>query len=191
MSILESVYQEGPLKEAMAQKPGRFFEDDEDRLRDSPYEDYDFIRSKIDDFVADVSKTRWQFERGWFENFLFYIGNQWIVFDKNKRVFRERHMRKWVPRPYTNRFASTIDSIVGVLMQNKVNPSVWPATDDADDLAATSVAEKVKKVIQDEVRQDEVAQRLAPLIVLSGDGFCHQERFARPSSTRQSERWLA
>lgn len=171
MSILDSVYQDGPLKEAMAQTPGRYFEDEEDRLRDTPYEDYDFLRNRIDEFVADVSKTRWQFERGWFENFLFYIGNQWIVFDKNKRVFRERHMRKWVPRPYTNRFASTCDSIVGVLMQNKVNPSVWPSTDDADDLAATSVAEKVKSIIREEIKQDEVAQRLAPLIVLNADGF--------------------
>ena len=121
--------------------------------------------------MNDASKVRWQFERQWFKAQLFYIGNQWIQFDSAKRQFRQRHMRKWVPKPYTNRYASTADTIMGMLAGNEVLPTPWPATDDSDDIASASVAQKVMRIIADEIDRGAVAAQLSPLIVLNGDAF--------------------
>ena len=170
MSLMDSVFAQSALKEAEHNSPGRFLED-ADIAPGSAYEDFDRIRSLRDDFVSDSSKVRWQFERLWFESMLFYIGNQWIVFDSHRRQFRQRHMRKWVPKPYTNRFASTADAIMGILAGNEVRPTPWPATGDSDDVAAASVAQKVMRIIEDEIQRGPVSSQLAPLVVLNGDAF--------------------
>lgn len=138
---------------------------------ESPYNDHVKIRDRIKKAITDNSKNRWYFERQWFTCILYYIGNQWITWDTRSRNFRERKLRKYVPKPVNNRFASTIDTIIAAVQSVKVLPSAWPATDDTDDVAAADVAERVIPVIDDEIDIEQCREQAAAWLVLNADAF--------------------
>ena len=140
---------------------------------EDPYADTKAIALRVTDFVKDCDKSRWAFERQWFRSVLYYLGNQWLTWDGRSRKWRERKLRKWVPKPVTNRFASTVDSIVSAIQGTKVLPSAWPATSDPRDIGAANVADRVLDVIGQEIKSERVRQHLAKWIVLCGDAFAY------------------
>lgn len=138
----------------------------------SPYEDFDLIRNRIKEHVETVSRSRHQFERQWFQAVSYYVGNQWIKWDEARGTYRQRNLkRKWVPKPVTNRFASTVDTIRGALESIRIDPSFWPATSDPNDIASASVAEKVRSIIDDEIEIKRVKREIAAWVTLCGDAF--------------------
>lgn len=144
---------------------------DSDQPADDIYKDYDKLRSRVKDAVDVKDHLRWAFERLWFRAILYYLGNQWLTWDARSRRWREKKLRKWVPKPVTNRYASTIESIVSAIQSFKVLPSAWPATDDVEDIAATNVAERAIDIINDEIHVDCVREAVAKWIGLNGDAF--------------------
>ena len=140
---------------------------------EDPYADTKAIALRVTDFVKDCDKSRWAFERQWFRSVLYYLGNQWLTWDGRSRKWRERKLRKWVPKPVTNRFASTVDSIVSAIQGTKVLPSAWPATSDPSDIGAANVADRVLDVIGQEIKSERVRHHLAKWIVLCGDAFAY------------------
>ena len=173
MGLMDKIWAEGPLKEAQDKSPGKLIDSEFNVAEgeEGPYGDYQALRLGTQEFIDEVSKARRTFERIWFESMLFYLGNQWLTFDNSKRQFRQRHLKKWVPKPYTNRYASTADTIMGVLEGIEVRPTAWPGTDDPDDIASASVAQKVLRIIDDEIDHKKVMNQLAPLVVLQADAF--------------------
>src|SRR6267142_2721028 len=63
------------------------------------------------------ARRRWLFEREWYRNVLFYIGQQWVVYDETFRRWRKRNMPAWVPLPVTNRLASTVNTLRSSISQ--------------------------------------------------------------------------
>ena len=174
MSLLDSIQQkvgqmfdkENLADPASASEPA--FKEDEQK---NPYENHELIRSQIKEFLDTTDKLRWAFERLWFRSILYYLGNQWLTFDARSRRWREKKLRKWVPRPVTNRFASTCDTIVATIEQTKVEPSAWPATDDVEDIASANVADRLMSVIDDEIQVAKIRRSIASWMVLNGDCF--------------------
>lgn len=149
--------------------PGKLTEQGQEPA--SPYDDHQKIVDRIKEQITNNSKNRWYFERNWFASVLYYLGNQWITWDTRSRNFRERKMRRYVPKPVNNRFASTVDTVIAAVQSVKVMPSAWPATDDVDDIAAAEVAERVIPVIDDEIDIERVRGEIAAWMVLNGDAF--------------------
>lgn len=156
------------------------------------YDDHDKIRDRIKKSIDDPSKSRWYFDRLWFSAILYYVGNQWITWDTRSRQFREKKLRKYVPKPVNNRFASTLDTIVAAVQSVKVKPSAWPATDDVEDIAAADVADRVIPIIDEEIDSELVREMLANWVVLTADAFAfpHYDKQDTKLGTRiiQSER---
>lgn len=136
-----------------------------------PYQDETAIVSRIKEHLDKVDKLRWAFERLWFRSLLYYLGNQWIVWDTRSRRWREKRLRRWVPRPVTNRFASTVDTICAAIQAFKVMPSAWPASQDAKDIAAADVADKIIPVIDEEIEVHKVRALVAKWMTLNADCF--------------------
>ena len=168
--MLDKIFELFSKKGVETETPGKLL-DPQTQVSDSPYNDHVKIRERVKKQIQDNSKNRWYFERQWFTSVLYYIGNQWITWDTRSRNFRERKLRKYVPKPVNNRFASTVDTIIAAVQSVKVMPSAWPATDDTDDVAAADVAERVIPVINDEVDIDTAREQAAAWVVLNGDAF--------------------
>src|SRR5574337_1889151 len=111
-----------------------------------PYEDGAAIASEVLEHIREVDKLRWAFERLWFRSVLYFLGKQWLTWDARSRRWREKKIRKWIPKPVTNRFASTAEALCSAIQATRVEPSAWPATDDAEDIAAANVADRLIEV---------------------------------------------
>lgn len=162
----------GQKQPERVEKAPRIVRDHHKEGAEGPYGDYAFIRTRIKNKVEDIAKVRWQFERLWFHCVMYQIGNQWVRWDDQRREWRQRNLkRKWVPKPVTNRFASTLSSIRGVISQSKVEPSAWPASDQAMDIAAAEIADQIIPVINDEIGVDKLRTLIAGWEVLCADAF--------------------
>lgn len=175
MSLLDKVYEHLSKKVSTAmggqptESPGRLTPDVEPGKE---FEDHDKIRTRIKEHIEDASRVRWAFERLWFRSILYYIGNQWVTWDGRGQRFRERRLvRKWVPKPVTNRYASTLDAVISAVQSVKVAPSVYPSTSDVDDLATAEVAERLLPVIYNEIDESMMRETIANWVVLNGDCF--------------------
>lgn len=136
-----------------------------------PYEDVDAIKARVKQHIDQTDRLRWAFERLWFRSVLYELGNQWLTWDARSRRWREKKLRKWVPRPVTNRYSSTCATIVSAIQSLKVAPSAWPATDDSDDIAAADVADRLFPVIEEEIDIASKRAMVARWMVLNGDCF--------------------
>lgn len=133
--------------------------------------DTDALTTEVLEFIKDCDKTRHSFERLWFRSILYFLGNQWLSWDSRSRKWGERKLRKWVPRPVTNRFASTVSSLCAAIQSTRVEPTAWPATNDHEDIATANVADRLIEVIRSEIKHDKVREALAKWVTLNADGF--------------------
>ena len=177
MSLLEKVFESfaaqnasfGGAKAPSDEPHGRLLEESSP---EELYANHDKIRERIWAHVEECSRTRFGFERNWFRNPLYYIGRQWLTWDQRGGRWREKRLvRKWVPKPVNNRFASSVDAIRGALQSFVVRPSVWPATTDTDDIASAEVADRFIPVIEDEVDMPKLREFIAAWMSLNADAF--------------------
>jgi len=130
--------------------------------------------TKIDKAESNYRHLRSGFEREWYRNLLYKQGHQWIVWDETGRMFREKTLAPWVPMPVTNKFASTLDSLVALVL--RVEPPVqWSPNNEADQLQRT-VAETSNAVLESlriKTGFQFWRQRLATWLVYTGNGWLH------------------
>lgn len=143
----------------------------EQEERKDPYADGATIAADVLEHLREVDKLRWAFERLWFRSVLYYLGNQWLTWDARSRRWREKKIRKWVPKPVTNRYGSTADTLCAAIQSTKVEPSAWPATEDTEDIAAANVADRVIEVIDPEIEVNKVREAIAKWVTLNADCF--------------------
>lgn len=143
-----------------------------------PYADGAKIAADVLEHIREVDKLRWAFERLWFRSVLYYLGNQWLTWDARSRRWREKKVRKWVPKPVTNRFASTADTLCAAIQSTKIEPSAWPATEDVEDIAAANIADRVIEVINPEIHIERLRESVAKWLTLNADAFafCYYDK---------------
>ena len=135
-----------------------------------PY-DTTALVTETKEFIEKCQQNRRSFDRLWFRSILYYLGNQWISWDKSSHRWKERKVKKWVPKPVTNRYASSTAAICAAIQSTVVNPAAWPATNDHEDIASANVADKVIEAIKTEIRHETLAGSIAKWQTLNGDCF--------------------
>jgi hypothetical protein len=116
---------------------------------------------------------RHAYERNWFRNVLFYLGVQWIQYLPNSRLWVPRNLKKWVPRPVTNKFASHCNTIIQVLCSKSPEVSARPATDTPEDIATADVTNRVLEVIFKEANTKDARRTAAAWMTMTGNAWLH------------------
>lgn len=137
---------------------------------DDPYDTTKLV-AETKEFMEKCQKNRRSFDRQWFRSILYYLGNQWISWDRSTNRYKERKLKKWVPKPVTNRYASSTSAVCAAIQSTVVNPAAWPSTNDHEDIATANVADKVIEVIKSEIRHESLAGAIAKWQTLNGDCF--------------------
>jgi hypothetical protein len=140
--------------------------DEEDK---DPYSDLEKINKRINDGLNSDKSQRAIFERSWFRNIMFWIGQQWIILSNGK--WQPRKVPAWFPRTQTNKFAEIANDIMASLTQGKVPISYVPATDNPEDEAMAEIADRVIDVIYEEAEMEAKEAELASWLVLTGNVF--------------------
>jgi hypothetical protein len=141
---------------------------------DASEEDQKYIRFVLDVKDAFVAK-RFLFEREWYRNILFYIGQQWITYEETFRRWRTRNLPRWVPLPVTNRLASTANVIRSSVAQIVPAFTATPTEENERSILSAAAADKYLGVIMQESGFRGARRRLASWVTLTGNGFLHTE----------------
>lgn len=135
-----------------------------------PYADLAKINERMDRVITIDKYQRSLFEREWFRNILFYVGQQWIIYEKSK--WRPKQLPMWYPRAQTNKFAEKTNDLISQLMQTNPPIRYIPALpDNPDSIATAEIGERVREVIYEEAKIDDKRPELAAWLILTGNGF--------------------
>jgi hypothetical protein len=133
------------------------------------YADKDAIRSLMDRKYDEWKRGREPFLRAAYRNVLFYLGLQWIRWDRGMGRWRTAKLPHNTPTPVTNVFASTMDALISVFARIEPQLNFRPgAPDEPDDRAAADVAVRAIDVVEDEVKLRITRQILAVWVGLTG-----------------------
>ena len=134
---------------------------------------------KLIQLVLDVKErtgaNRWIFERDWFRNVLYYVGQQWITYQEGSRRWRLRNMPTWVPLPVTNRLASTGNTIRSAVAQVIPSFTATPTQENEKSVLSANAADKYLDVILRESGFRAARRRLASWVTYTGNGFLFTE----------------
>lgn len=121
--------------------------------------------------IPQSNYNRRAFDRIFFRNALFQVGQQWIRYNRQSSQWQPISVPDWFPKQTTNKFAVCVDSMKSILDQ--CNPAIiyQPSTADEKDIAASQAAQGVSDVIDEEVGQRALQNELAAWVALTGNGF--------------------
>lgn len=120
-------------------------------------------------------QRRWLFEREWYRNVLFYIGQQWVVYDETFRRWRKRNMPAWVPLPVTNRLASTVNTLRSTISQVTPSFDARPMQETERSVISANASEKYLEILQNETNFRSARRRMASWLTLTGNAFLYNE----------------
>lgn len=129
------------------------------------------IRQHIEDRLSHYHLQKQQLDRLWYTSLLFYRGEQWITYDNTLLQFRRTNQRRVIPRPVTNRYAPTCNTIIAALSRFDPRIMIAPQTDSQEDIKTAQVANRVVKTIENEVHFDRLKAELLPWLVLTGIAY--------------------
>jgi hypothetical protein len=125
----------------------------------------------VNDTYERYRNGRPSFERSWYRNILFLLGNQWIVWDVLENKWRKKRLASFVPTPVTNKFASSGQRLVSVLSRVEPNWEYVPSSDNPADIEASEQCEKAEQIICEENRIEDIRQRVSSWITYTGNCF--------------------
>ena len=127
----------------------------------------------VEKTYSELKPGRASFEREWYENILFRMGNQWIVWDQagGSGKFRKQRLKNWVPTPVTNVFAATGQRLVSVLSRIEPNFEFVPQSDRAEDIQAAQMCDSVEDVVCEENKIDSLRQPIASWLTYTGNCY--------------------
>lgn len=131
------------------------------------------IIALVDETFARYRKRRQGFERDWFRNCIFKLGNQWIRWDKDTQQFRKKKLASWVPTPVTNIFNSTGERLVSVLSRIEPNWVFVPASDTEEDIASAEMSELIEPIICEENEVEKLRARCSQWLTWTGNAFLY------------------
>ena len=137
---------------------------------DASEKDKEYI-SFVLDIKESLTKYRSLFEREWYRNILFYVGQQWITYEETFRRWRTRNLPRWVPLPVTNRLSSTANVIRSSVAQIVPAFTATPTEENERSILSSAAADKYLDVIMQESGFRSARRRLASWVTLTGNGF--------------------
>lgn len=136
------------------------------------------LRTKIKE---QGRKGKRNFEPVWFRNILLIVGEQWINFDKTRRVWAKADFDDWIPRPITNRIFEASRLLKSLLIQEEPTATVRPQTDSEESIAAAQVGQEFLEVIEEECGKADADNIAASWNVATGNCFFTQYYYTDPS----------
>lgn len=140
---------------------------------DDPYgpSHYEEIAALIKRKRDEWSQGRESRTRPAFLNLLFWNGDQYRVWDRMGGRFRPARLPMNHPRPVTNRFKSTLKSLIAVFARIEPKLNFRPGSDEPEDRATADVSSRAIEVIEDEVNIRRQRQMLASWVGITNGAW--------------------
>ena len=121
-----------------------------------PYENLDrqALLKLFKDSKQDGQSLRWAFERQWWRDILYVLGRQWIFFDSKRNEWRDKRLKKWVPKPVTNKMREVQNTIRSLFAAVELGTISRPNGNDPKNIATANTVDGLQPLIHEEHKMD-------------------------------------
>lgn len=118
--------------------------------------------------IGSSFSVRWAQERNWYENILFYLGQQWLDYSTVTRRFQDLRTPRWFPKPVDNQIQPRAERLAAQFLKRRPTSRVRPNSNDNSDKEAARDGEALLGHIDDQVGEELLRHRSAITAVLTG-----------------------
>lgn len=116
--------------------------------------DRKMILQRFKDAKEDGQQLRWAFERQWWRAMLYVLGRQWIFFDSKRNEWRDKRLKKWIPKPVTNKCREVQNSIRSMFAAISLGTISRPNGNDPKNIATANTVDGLQPLIHEEHKMD-------------------------------------
>jgi hypothetical protein len=147
----------------------------EQAIPTDPYANLDpaFLLKRFQDAKKDGEEMRWVFERQWWRNLLYVLGRQWVYFDGRRNQWRDKRLKKWVPKPVTNKMKEVVQAVRAMFSAVKLGTIARPNGADPKNIATANTADGLQPLIHEEHEMDSVYRDADFWFVITGNAFLY------------------
>lgn len=130
----------------------------------------------LDRFLAakkDGQDIRWVFERQWWRVMLYVLGRQWIFFDGKRNEWRDKRLKKWIPKPVTNKLREVQAAIRAMFAAVQLGTISRPNGNDPKNVATAATVDGLQPLIHEEHDMDRVMRLSDFWMVTLGNCLLH------------------
>jgi predicted RNA-binding Zn-ribbon protein involved in translation (DUF1610 family) len=102
----------------------------------------------------DGQELRWVFERQWWRVMLYVLGRQWIFFDSKRNEWRDKRLKKWIPKPVTNKCREVQNAIRSMFSAVTLGTISRPNGNDPKNIATANTVDGLQPLIHEEHKMD-------------------------------------
>ena len=129
---------------------------------------------KLRNDIKEVGrKTKQNFEKDWYLSILFFVGLQWLQYDRTRKEWVDAKLDRWYPKPVTNKYGSSAKALKALLTQQTPRTIISPAGDSEEDLATAEIGDVMVDILDEESGIDQARNEIASWIIQTGNGFYH------------------
>ena len=131
------------------------------------------LLQRFKDFKDEAASVRPIFERQWWMILLYVLGRQWIYYDMKRNEWRDKRLKKWIPKPVTNKMKEVQAAIRAMFSSVQMGTVSRPNGNDSKNAATAATVDGLQPLIHDEHKM-EVQLDLADFwLVNLGNVFLH------------------
>lgn len=140
-----------------------------------PYEQLDpvVLLKRFEEAKKDGQDLRWVFERQWWRNLLYVAGRQWIYFDTKRNEWRDKRLKKWIPKPVTNKMREVQSAIRAMFSSIQLGVIVRPNGNDPKNIATANTCDQLQPLVHEEHDMDRQMRLSDFWVVNTGNVFLH------------------
>lgn len=113
------------------------------------------------------------YQRTWWRALLYVLGRQWIYFDAKRNQWKDKRLKKWVPKPVTNKCKEVVQSVRAMFASVKLGVIVRPNGSDPKNIIAANTSDMLHPLIHEEHQMDRVLREFDASFTIMGNGFLH------------------
>lgn len=125
-------------------------------------------------FQDDMDATRQIYQRTWFRNILYYLGEHWFEWFESQATFRYKYLLDPnTPTPVFNMIRDNVRSTKALILNKKYVATVWPNSNEESDKNAAKLGRSIIEWLDALNGNDieDVKEEVAMWMVLTGNGF--------------------
>src|SRR3990167_2976709 len=129
----------------------------------------------VKNFMLEVleSKERWRhpYERQWFTNISYLIGNQWMKYDDRSRTIRSMPRLEGKPKIVINKVIGVVNNLKAKFLKADPIVNVEPATTDEEDVLIASLLTKTLRYYERHLSMGDIRDQFLDWMFATGNGF--------------------
>ncbi len=131
------------------------------------------LLKRFDAAKKDGQELRWVFERQWWRNLMYVLGRQWIYWDMKRNQWRDKRLKKWIPKPVTNKMKECVQSIRAMFCSIKLGAIARPVGSDPRNIITANVADDLEPLIHEQHEMDRKYRDGDFWLISTGNVFYH------------------